>query len=58
MPNCQIGFSTLAKPHFSLFIFSVKVVWSPVTGILVLNILVPWTEIFSGITVPQDPFFQ
>ena len=26
MPNCQIGFSTLAKPHFSLFIFSVKVV--------------------------------
>ena len=30
----------------------------PVTGILVLKILVPWTEIFGGKMVPQDPFFQ
>jgi len=28
-----------------------------VTGILVLKILVPRTEIFSGKMVPQDPFF-
>jgi len=28
-----------------------------VTRILVLKILVPWTEIFSGKMVPQDPFF-
>ena len=30
----------------------------PVTGILVLKILVPRTEIFSGKMVPQDPFFR
>ena len=30
----------------------------PVTGILVLKILVPWTDILSGKMVPQDPFFS
>jgi len=30
----------------------------PVTGILILKILVPRTEIFSGKMVPQDPFFR
>ena len=30
----------------------------PVTGILVLKILVPQTKNFSGKMVPQDPFFR
>jgi len=30
----------------------------PVTGILILKILVPRTEIFSGKMVSQDPFFR
>ena len=45
-------------PLLHLTLFKALVTHGYVTGILVLKILVPRTEIFSGKMVPQDLFFR